>query len=159
MIRRIVYSSLACETLVVKDVYDIIRQSHNRNSKNGLTGGLLFIDRYFYQLLEGLPTAVEARYQRIAQDPRHTELVVRQDVTTEAPLFASDWMALRDGGQIDPGVLESHGYRLGMPAEEFSGEQILAFLLDCFGKPTSPATSTLAPAASEGNDGDLALTL
>jgi len=156
MIRRILYSSLACDRLVTKDVFDIIRQSHNRNCKNGLTGGLLFLDGYFFQVLEGLPHAVQCRYKRIARDPRHTDLVVRQDVTTASPLFSNEWMALRDASQVDPQVLDRHGYMRGMPAEKFTGRQLLEFVLDCFGKnteclneemdPTHPATSaSMAP--------------
>ena len=132
MLRRILYTSRATDGVSMKDAYDIIRVSHNRNAQAGITGGLIFIDGHFVQLMEGLPTAVEQRYDRIAQDGRHHDLIVRQDVEIEAPVFADDWMALRDGSRIDSALLTRHSYLPGLPQDEFTGEQVFDLLTACF---------------------------
>ncbi len=132
MLRRIVYSSRAAEGITMRDVYDIIRVSHNRNSQSGITGGLVFMDGYFYQLLEGLPGSVEERYNRIATDPRHSDVITRCDKLVEKPIFESDWMALQDGSKVDQSILDQHNYKVGLSPDEFSGEQVCKFLLACF---------------------------
>ena len=134
MLRRVLYSSKATAGLGMRDALDIIRVSYNRNSQAGLTGGLLFLDGYFYQVLEGVGGAVETCLSRISRDPRHAEIVTRRDERVSEPLFADDWMALRGIDDIDPEVLSAHGYELGLPVERFSADQTLAFLLACFDK-------------------------
>ena len=132
MLRRILYTSRASEGISMRDAYDIIRVSHNRNSRVGITGGLIFLDGHFVQLMEGLPAAVETRYERIAADGRHHELAIRQDELVETPTFADEWMALRDGSRIDPALLDRFAYRPGLPQDEFDGEQVFDLLRACF---------------------------
>jgi len=139
MLRRILYTSRATEGVTLHDVYDIIRVSHNRNSRAALTGGLIFLDGYFYQLLEGLPYAIDTCYERILRDKRHDEIELRLDDATSEPLFATDWMALRDGSQIEPEILAEHGYHRGMPKSAFTGEQLFALLMACFHKELAEA--------------------
>lgn len=134
MFRRVVYSSRAAEGVGLRDAYDIIRVSHNRNSQSGLTGGLLLLDGFFFQLLEGLPAAVDERFARISQDPRHYDVVTRVDETAESALFESDWMALRDGSLIDAELLAEHSYQPGLPIDEFSADQVVNFMLAAFEK-------------------------
>lgn len=138
MLRRIVYTSVAAEGVGTTDVYNIIRSAHNRNSQAGLTGGLVFLDGWFFQVLEGLPAAVEQCYARIANDPRHHSLQMRQDTQAAEPLFESEWMALRQASQIDPGVLAAAGYEPGLPAESFSGDDVLNFVVACFAHSAAP---------------------
>ncbi|MEM7313092.1 MAG: BLUF domain-containing protein [Planctomycetota bacterium] len=132
MFRRILYSSLAAEGIGMRDAYDIIRLSHNRNSKAGLTGCLILLDGFFYQLLEGLPSAVDFRFSRISQDPRHVDIAIRQDQTVDRAIFTDEWMALRDGSEIEPELLAKHNYIPGMPSTHFTGEEVLAMMLECF---------------------------
>ena len=132
MFQRILYTSTAAPNLKLSDVYDLIRVSNNRNSNSGLTGGLLFLDGYFIQALEGGPYAVSERYEKISKDPRHFDLVLRKDERTSRLLFESDWMALRDGSEIDEETLAKHKYVAGLPIDQFPGDQVLAFLMDCF---------------------------
>lgn len=132
MFERILYTSRASDRMTMRNVYDIIRKAHNRNSDNGLTGGLLFLDGYFVQILEGSPYALEERYRKIISDPRHRDITLRLRETSPELLFPNDWMSLRSADAIDPAVFEAHGYRPGLPVESFSGHQILDFMIDCF---------------------------
>ena len=134
MLRRIIYSSKAATGIGIRDAYDIIRTSHNRNSQAGITGGLILIDGYFFQILEGLPAAVEERLKRITADPRHSEIEIRADANIDEPVFESEWMALRDGDVVDSDLLAEHGYSIGMPAEQHTAEQLFQFMLSCFEK-------------------------
>ncbi len=132
MFQQILYTSRAADGITMRDVYDVIRVAHNRNSDSGLTGALLFLDGYFMQVLEGAPYAVEERYKRILADGRHHDLLLRLDRTSTELLFPTEWMALRDGAEIDPQILVDHHYVPGMPVDQFTGEQVLAFMMNCF---------------------------
>lgn len=131
MFQRILYTSQARSNVSIRDVYDIIRSSHNRNSDNGLTGGLLFLDGYFIQVLEGSPYALHERYQRIIADPRHDDITLRLKESSSELLFLNEWMALRSRDDIHPTIFQKHHYVPGMPDKHFNGGEILAFLIDC----------------------------
>jgi len=139
--QRILYSSRASQDISIKDVYNIIRASHNRNSHAGLTGGLLFLDGYFFQVLEGAPYAVAERYKKIMADPRHHEIMLRQNETTDELLFPNEWMALRSGLELEPDLLKNHHYEIGLPADSFDGPTTLSFLLACFNQPVFSAAT------------------
>ncbi len=99
MFQRLLYVSRATDDVNLRDVYDIIRIAHNRNANNGLTGGLLFLDGYFLQVLEGSPYAVEERYSRILADPRHTDVSLRLNESSSelAVPIGMDGAAIEDG--------------------------------------------------------------
>lgn len=132
MLKQVLYSSTANADITMRDVLEIIRVSHNRNSKSGLTGGLLFLDGHFFQLLEGIPSDVDAAMQRIHRDWRHHDVQVRRQQRVISPVFTDDWMALRSDAQIPAEVLQEHHYEPGMPAERFQADDLFAFLIACF---------------------------
>lgn len=131
MFERLVYVSRAAPGITARDCYDIIRVAHNRNSRFGLTGALLFLDDHFVQVLEGDRFRMRERFQVIAADPRHTDVNVRQAVASDSLLFEGDWMALRRGDEIDAALKARFGYRPGLPAAHFSGERIVEFVRAC----------------------------
>ncbi|TWU58167.1 BLUF domain-containing protein [Rubripirellula reticaptiva] len=137
MYQRILYTSRATDGITLRNVYDVIRVSHNRNSDSGLTGALLFLDGFFIQVLEGAPYAVDERYKRIAADDRHCELELRIKESTSELLFPSEWMALKDDSTIDRKMLSSQCYEPGMPSTRFNPQQVLDFLLSCFAPTTA----------------------
>jgi Sensors of blue-light using FAD len=131
MQHRIVYVSRATPGVTLRDCYDIIRTAHNRNSRLGLTGALLYLDGWFIQVLEGWSGAVHSRYEAIRRDPRHTALELRLDSPVDGLMFPGDWMALRGDQDIGAEVRQAHGYLPGLPADQFSPAQVLAFVRDC----------------------------
>ena len=56
----------------------ILAVSRANNARDGVTGGLLFSEGCFAQVLEGPLGAVEAAFERIQCDARHCEVVVLQ---------------------------------------------------------------------------------
>ena len=135
MYERLVYVSRAAAVITRRDTYDIIRSSHNRNSEQGLTGGLLLIDGHFVQVLEGDRLRVRARYEAIVRDPRHTDVELRQAVLADSLVFPGEWMALRHEQDI-PGELRARfGYAPGLPAARFGGDTTVAFVLACCSLP------------------------
>ena len=68
---RLIYASTAADSFRLSDVHSIVATSERNNRPRHLTGMLVFSSRYFLQWLEGPREAVNERYLRICQDPRH----------------------------------------------------------------------------------------
>ena len=79
---RVLYCSrnqLDCRPEELVDVVaGILQRSRANNSRDGITGGLLFSEGYFAQVLEGDLEAVEAAFERIQCDHRHSDVIVLQ---------------------------------------------------------------------------------
>lgn len=74
MLVRLMYASRAVPAIDQDALHAILRQSKSRNPESGITGVLCFSEGIFLQVLEGGRSAVNALYNRIAADPRHTQV-------------------------------------------------------------------------------------
>ena len=74
MLVRLMYASRAVDGTGTDELLAILRQSKARNPENGITGVLCFSEGIFLQVLEGGRSAVNRLYNRIAADPRHTQV-------------------------------------------------------------------------------------
>ena len=72
---------------VAADVGRILAASRRNNARDGITGGLLFSQGCFAQVLEGPLDAVESAFERIQCDERHSEVTVLQS----GPIMARDF--------------------------------------------------------------------
>ena len=81
-----------------REVANILAVSRRNNVRAGVTGALLFSADCFAQTLEGRRDAVEAVFERIQCDPRHSNTVVLQ-LEPAAAVFA-DW-SMAYGGRIE----------------------------------------------------------
>lgn len=131
MILRIAYVSRAAAGVDEREAFDIVRVAHNRNRRHDLSGGLVFVDGHFVQVLEGAPFLVRERFDRILRDPRHSDVDLRLEKRLRERLFEGEWMALRCAHEIDPRVLSAHGYAPGLPAGRFDGDAVVAFVRAC----------------------------
>ena len=66
----------------------LLQQSRQNNALKGITGMLLYVRGNVIQVLEGEQQAVEALYERIEQDPRHTNISRVLDRPIRERLFA-----------------------------------------------------------------------
>ena len=130
MLERIVQVSRAAETLRLEDVYDIIRTAHPANRLGGLSGGLILVDGWFAQVIEGAPgPALDACLARIARDPRHRGIERRARERALCRLFPGQAMALRTRACLDPGLLEAFGWRAGFPVVDFPADVLVEFVV------------------------------
>jgi hypothetical protein len=76
MLVRLMYASRAVPAVDQEELLAILKQSKANNPKLGVTGVLCacFESRVFMQVLEGGRSAVNRLYNRIAGDPRHTDV-------------------------------------------------------------------------------------
>jgi hypothetical protein len=101
--RQITYISTARlrdgETLAMIERYAV-----QRNSREDLSGLLLYDGVRFLQVIEGPESAVAAAFERISADPRHIALVVLRDRTVDYRSFGGWAMLCRAPDQIDGGL-------------------------------------------------------
>lgn len=129
MLERIVYVSRAAAGLGLGDVFGIIREAHARNVLAGLTGGLIFLDGGFAQVLEGPPAALAHAWARIARDPRQCAPALRAREAALCRLFPGQPMALRTAACLDAALLEEFGYLPGFPVERFPADVLVEFVV------------------------------
>ena len=105
MLVRLMYASRAVATVNQEELVAIVRKSKSNNPGVGVTGVLCFSEGLFLQVLEGGRSAVNALYNRIATDPRHTqvELLFYQEITERR--FAGWSMGQVNLARLNPALL------------------------------------------------------
>ncbi|WP_440903029.1 BLUF domain-containing protein [Catenovulum sp. SX2] len=73
---RLVYTSTITDSFSPSDIELILEAARKNNGKRNVTGMLCFSRKYFLQCLEGSRTQVNQIYQKILNDPRHTNIVL-----------------------------------------------------------------------------------
>lgn len=95
----LVYRSQAIDTFAVSDIYKMLSDAREFNSRHNITGCLLYHNNQFLQLLEGEEKEVEKLFKRISKDARHHDLEIICEERGFSRLF-NDWnMAFHDYGQ------------------------------------------------------------
>ena len=129
MLERMVMVSRAAPGVSLESVFAIIRAAHDRNTRAGLTGGLIFLDGSFVQVLEGPAKALSETAGRILGDPRHGACQQRARGRALCRLFPGQPLALRTRACLDVRLLDGFGYVRGFPAARFPADELLEFVL------------------------------
>ena len=127
---------------IAANVQAILAASRENNARDGITGGLLFSEGCFAQVLEGPVDAVEGAFERIQCDDRHSDVTVLQ-VGPIATRDFPDWSMGFTGTAAD-------GSRLGgvTLADAFSGQSSAGGkVLDMLRSVVVRETEWLAPEA------------
>ncbi len=69
-----IYTSVQARSLSDADLARLVKESRLKNASRGLTGILLHVESTFFQVLEGPPEVIDALYDAILCDPRHTRI-------------------------------------------------------------------------------------
>jgi hypothetical protein len=92
----ITYVSSATHLFTGAQLRDLLEQARDRNSREGLTGLLLYKGGNFMQVLEGGRQAVENARMRIEADPRHRGMLILLQGEIPCRAFPEWSMAFRD---------------------------------------------------------------
>lgn len=82
---------------------NILRVARSRNGERGITGALLIYDGWFAQTLEGDEAAVRSLFAKIAADPRHDTVELRQEGIVPSRVF-SRWAMATVGEHGNPDI-------------------------------------------------------
>ncbi|WP_295674553.1 BLUF domain-containing protein [uncultured Mucilaginibacter sp.] len=72
----ILYISAGTNWFTGDELKALLKVSHRNNTRDGITGLLLYGDGNFVQLLEGEKTTVLRTFERISADPRHKSTTI-----------------------------------------------------------------------------------
>ena len=87
---HLVYTSTATHPIEREALFDLLRQSRDRNRQNQISGLLLHKNDQFIQVLEGEESQVRALFDRIRSDKRHQNVVAILEGVIPEREFA-DW--------------------------------------------------------------------
>lgn len=88
--KRLVYVSAATVPFTDASLAQLLRISRDNNTRDGITGMLVYRDGDFLQILEGEADPVLKTYQRISRDSRHGRILTLDDSSIDTREF-SDW--------------------------------------------------------------------
>jgi hypothetical protein len=99
---ELVYSSVARPGLTSAELRSVLRTARAHNGGTGITGMLFHGNGAFMQALEGSRSAVNALYNHIVQDPRHSQCEVLHYRENTARRFA-EWSMRLESLEPDSG--------------------------------------------------------
>ena len=105
MLVRLMYASRATDTVRPETLNAILKKSTQNNPGIGVTGVLCFSGSIFLQVLEGGRSQVSTLYNRIAQDPRHREVVLLSYDEIDERSFAGWAMGQVNMARLNPALL------------------------------------------------------
>lgn len=70
------YCSRVSDAVQEQDIANILESSHKHNTDDQISGILCFSNESFLQHIEGPAVAVNALFQKISHDPRHTDVMI-----------------------------------------------------------------------------------
>ena len=126
MMVRMLYASRAADGVDQDALHTILRQSKTNNPALGITGLLCYSDGIFIQALEGGRAAVNALYLRIAQDPRHREVVLLTYEEIHERRFAGWAMGQVNMARLNPALLLKYSATPDLDPYSVSGAVSLA---------------------------------
>jgi hypothetical protein len=85
-----IYTSAASEPLGFEALANLLDDARARNEAARITGMLLYSEGAFFQVLEGSASDVDACFDRISKDPRHTKVtrIIRESISKRS---FEDW--------------------------------------------------------------------
>lgn len=86
----LVYTSVATQPMAKEQLKEILEVARANNHRQRITGLLLYSNGQFLQILEGEKEEVQALYDHIANDERHTHVVTIAEGEADHRMFP-DW--------------------------------------------------------------------
>jgi hypothetical protein len=98
---RLIYASVADPDLGYQSLITLLQSAVEHNTERGITGVLCYGNGEFMQALEGERVVVNALYNRITRDARHSACEVLSCEDIEERFFA-DWSMMLIGWDDQP---------------------------------------------------------
>lgn len=126
MLVRLMYASRAAKPLDPEELTHIVRQARQQNPLHGITGVLCNSGELFIQVIEGGRTAVNRLYNRIAADPRHTEVTLLSYEEVGERRFAGWAMGQVNLARLNPALLLKYSETAALDPYAISGRAVAA---------------------------------
>jgi hypothetical protein len=126
MLVRLMYASRAVSSVDQDALLAIVRKSKANNPPLGVTGVLCYSEGIFLQVLEGGRSAVNRLYNRIAADPRHSEVELLCYEEIGERRFAGWSMGQVNMSRLNPALLLKYSERPTLDPFAVSGHVSMA---------------------------------
>ena len=126
MLVRLMYASRAAESFKPDALSAILKKSTAHNPVIGVTGVLCFSGDLFLQVLEGGRSQVSRLYNRIAQDPRHRDVVLLSFEEIDERSFAGWAMGQVNMKMLNPALLLKYSEAAVLDPYAVSGKVSMA---------------------------------
>ncbi|TXM97612.1 BLUF domain-containing protein [Methylobacterium sp. WL64] len=145
---RLVYrsrSTIAGDAEAVQQTIDAaVATSQRRNVQAGVTGTLMFTGLFFVQALEGAPAAVEAIFDRICCDLRHTSLEVIECGPVLEPGFGNGAMTYLVPDAVAGALLDRMGVEVELADAAAAAMRLMAALVRTGPRAIEPVQNVVA---------------
>jgi len=128
MLVRLLYASRAKAPLTPEVIDNILQVSRKNNPSVGITGLLCHSGDVFMQVLEGGRDAVNMLYNRIAGDPRHTDVILLRYEEIAERRFASWSMGQVNLARVNPAILLKYSTKAELDPYAGCGQASMAML-------------------------------
>jgi hypothetical protein len=128
MLVRLLYASRAKAPLTPEVIDAILQTSRKGNPAAGVTGLLCHSGDVFMQVLECGRDVVSALYNRIANDPRHTDVVLLKYEEITERRFAGWSMGQVNLARVNPAILLKYSAKAELDPYAGCGQASMAML-------------------------------
>ena len=128
MLVRLLYASRAKEPLSPEVIDAILQASRKGNPAAGVTGLLCHSGDVFMQVLEGGRDVVSELYNRIANDPRHTDVILLHYEEITERRFAGWSMGQVNLARVNPAILLKYSTKAELDPYASCGQASMAML-------------------------------
>ncbi len=126
MLVRLMYVSRASDSVNQNELVAILRKSKANNVGTGITGVLCFSAGIFLQVLEGGRSQVSALYNKIANDPRHHDVVLLSFEEVGERSFAGWSMGRANLARLNPSLVMKYSETALLNPYAVSGKMSMA---------------------------------
>ncbi len=126
MLVRLMYVSRAADSVNQNELVAILKKSKANNVGQGVTGVLCFSAGIFLQVLEGGRRAVSALYNKIANDPRHHDVVLLSYEEIGERSFAGWSMGRANLSRLNPALVMKYSETALLNPYAVSGQMSMA---------------------------------
>jgi hypothetical protein len=148
MLVRLLYASKAVDSVSQEELLKILSQSKTNNPLIGITGVLCSSGLIFLQCLEGGRMQVNALYNLIAADPRHSDVVILSYEEISERKFANWSMGLVNLEQVNPSLLLKYSESATLDPYGVSGTASMALLHELMARASIMGQTNLTPSAA-----------
>lgn len=128
MLVRLMYASRAADSVNQSELVAILKKSKAHNADIGVTGVLCLSAGIFLQVLEGGRSPVSALYLRIANDPRHHDVVLLSYEEVDERCFAGWSMGRANLSRLNPALVMKYSESAQLDPYAVSGKMSMALL-------------------------------
>jgi hypothetical protein len=130
MLVRLMYASRATQAIQPEALSAILKKSMHNNPSAGITGLLCFSGEIFLQVLEGGRLPVSQLYNRIAQDSRHTDVLLLSFEEIEERSFSRWSMGQVNINRLNPALLLKYSENAVLDPYAVSGKASMSMLTE-----------------------------